>query len=247
MGRRYENPPIIEVLCEYRFEPSGPWDLTVPGLVYEKVQGAFPGKRLVKAVEASISTGPEAIRQEVLTTDRMQFLTQDEKALIQVGRDLLAINHLKPYPTWQHFLPLIRQGFDAYREVTNPKGIRRIGLRYINRVEIMAQPIELEEHFQFRPFVGSELPRDFGPFVVGIEIPYENSRDTLRLQLGSTPVATPNTLAAILDLDYSLARPGQVSLETVFEWVELAHRRVEEVFEACITERLRKTFEEVAE
>lgn len=244
MGRRYRNPPIIEALCEFRFEPSASWDLTIPGLIYEKTREGFPRRHQAKAFEVSVAASPGGVEQQVLTTDRVQFLREDEKALIQVGPNLLAVNHLKPYPTWQDFLPLIRQGFDAYLEVASPKGIQRVGLRYINRIEIPGQRIELEDYFEFRPFVGPKLPQDFGSFIVGIQVPYENSRDSLRL-LANAAVETPNIFAVMLDLDYFLAQPGQVHLGNVFEWVEVAHSRVEEVFEACITDRLRETFEEV--
>lgn len=54
-------------------------------------------------------------------------------------------------------------------------------------------------------------------------------------------------LAVMLDLDYFLAKPGQVALDDLLEWVEAAHSRVEKVFEACITDRLRQMFEEVPE
>lgn len=245
MGRRYKNPPIVEALCEFRFQPGIPWDLAIPGLVYEKIRENFPKRRQKKAFEVSVEVGPAGVEQKLLTTERMQFLREDERALIQVGRDLLAVNHLKPYPTWQEFLPLIRQGFDAYREVAKPKGIQRIGLRYINRIEIPGQRIELEDYFEFRPFIGPQLPQDFGPFIVGIQVPYEDSRDILRLQLANASVETPDTLAVMLDLDYFLAIAGEVPLDKVFEWVDVAHSRVEEAFEACITNRLRQMFEEV--
>ena len=45
MGRRYKNPPIVEALCEFEFISSQPWDLTIPGLIYEKVKDEFPDKR----------------------------------------------------------------------------------------------------------------------------------------------------------------------------------------------------------
>ena len=247
MGRRYNNPPIIEALCELRFEPSLPWDLAIPGLVYERVRDDFRKRRQVRALETSVSASTEGVEQQVRTTDRMQFLREDERALIQVGPDLLAVNHLKPYPTWQEFLPLIQRGFDAYCDAAAPKGVHRIGLRYINRIDIPGQSIELEDYFEFRPFVGSELAQDFGPFIVGIQVPYEDSRDTLRLQLANARVETPDTVGITLDLDYFLSRPGEVSLDDVFEWVDMAHCRVEEVFEACITDHLRQMFEEVRE
>jgi uncharacterized protein (TIGR04255 family) len=247
MGRRYNNPPIIEALCELRFEPSLPWDLAIPGLLYEKVQDDFPKRRQVRAFETSVSASPEGVEQQVRTADRMQFLREDERALIQVGPDLLAVNHLKPYPTWQEFLPLVQKGFSAYREAANPKAIRRIGLRYINRIEIPGPSVDMEDYFLFYPFVGPNLPQEHGPFIVGIQIPYEGARDVLRLQLANASAETPDVVPVMLDLDYFLTKPGEVPLAAISEWLEIAHNHVEEAFEACITDRLRQMFEEVRE
>ncbi|MDP3047380.1 MAG: TIGR04255 family protein [Chloroflexota bacterium] len=245
MGRRYQKPPVIEALCEFQFEPSTPWDLTIPGLVYERIKGQFPKKRPAKALEVSVAAGPDGVRQSVLTTDRMQFLQADGNALVQVAQDLLVVNQLKPYPTWREFLPLIRQGFDAYEQVVDPKGVRRVSLRYINRVEIPVSPLELADYFEFLPLVGPRLPQDFGNFMVGVEFGYEGSRDTLRLQMVSALGKAPDAHAVMLDLDYFLAQPGRTTLASVFEWVGRAHDRIEEVFEACIKDRLRTMFMEV--
>ncbi len=247
MGRKYKNPPIVEALCEFQFEPNSPWDLAMLGLIYEKVQDTFPKRRQAKQLTVSISAGPEGIEQQVQTTDRMQFLREDEKALIQVGPHFMAVNHLKPYPSWQEFLPLIKRGLRAYCDVASPKSIHRVGLRYINRIEVADQHIELEDYFEFRPFVGPNLPQDFGPFIVGIQVPYEGFRDILKLELTNAGAEMPNAVAMILDFDYFLVKPGEVVLDDVFEWLDIAHNRVEEAFEACITDRLRQMFEEVTE
>ncbi|MFQ5795288.1 MAG: TIGR04255 family protein [Candidatus Bipolaricaulia bacterium] len=245
MGRKYRNPPIIEVICEFRFDPSSPWDLAIPGLVYQELQNEFPKRRQAKQFEVGLRSRAEGVEQEVRTADRMQFLREDEKALIQVDQNLLAVNHLKPYPTWKGFLPLIRRGFEMYCEVAKPTGIQRIGLRYINRIEFPGPGVELEDYFSFYPFLGPKLPRDHGAFIVGVDIPYEDSRDSLRLQSVNVNSEQPETIAILLDLDYSLQQPNGVELETVFQWVDNAHARVEEVFEGCITDKLRELFEEV--
>jgi uncharacterized protein (TIGR04255 family) len=175
----------------------------------------------------------------------MQFLQADGNALVQVAQDLLVVNQLKPYPTWREFLPLIRQGFNAYQQVANPKGLHKVGLRYINRVQIPGSNIELEDYFEFLPRIGPRLPQDFGNFMAVVEFPYEGARDVLRLQMANAPSQSVDQAAVILDLDYFLAQPGHILLPSVFEWVEQAHDRVEEVFEACITNRLRTLFAEV--
>jgi len=242
--KRYNNPPVNEALCEFQFE-SDSWDLAVPGLIYKQVEDTFPKRRSAKVVSLSLSPQKEGIEQQVQTEERVRFLRDDEKALIQVGRCFLAINHLKPYSSWHEFLGLIEQGLTAYREIAAPKRIWRVGLRYINRIEIREKPIELEDYFHFRPFVGPELVQDIDAFICGIQVPFEGSRDTLRLQLTSTTTKDPNITAAILDLDYFLVKPGAVALDKVLEWLNVAHQRVLECFEASIAEGLKETFEEV--
>ncbi len=242
MNRKYQNPPIVEALCEFQFEPCLPWDLTVPGLVYEKVQNEFPKKRLAKTFAIGVEIGPERVQQQLLTTDRMQFLQEDEKTLIQIDQNLLVINRLKPYPTWEAFQPQVRTGFEAYRTVADPKGIQRMGLRYINQISLPGPPPKIEDYFEFRPFVGPNLPQAFGAFAVAIQIPYEEARDVLRLQLTRAVVEMSDTLSVTLDLNYEMAQPDRVPLDDVFAWLDTAHRHVEAVFEASITERLRETF-----
>lgn len=247
MGRRYKNPPIVEALCEFQFEPDSPWDLVIPGLIYEEVRDTFPKRRQARVLDLSILAGPEEVEQQVRTMDRMQFLREDEKALIQVGPHFLSVNHLELYPSWEEFLPLIKMGLKAYRDVAGPKNMHRIGLQYINRIEFAGQRIDLADYFEFRPFIGPNLPQEHGPFRVGLQVPYENSRDILKIELKSTTRTKPDTIATMLDLDYFLIKPGEVALDNVFEWVDVAHGHVEDAFEACITDRLRQIFEEVTE
>jgi len=58
MGRKYANPSIVEAVCEFRLSPDTPWDLTVPGLVYEKVRSEFPHREQRLFQEVEIAQGP---------------------------------------------------------------------------------------------------------------------------------------------------------------------------------------------
>lgn len=174
----------------------------------------------------------------------MRFSSEDEKVLIQVGTRLLSVNHLKPYSSWQNFLLLIQDSFNAYCEVAEPKSVHRFGLRYINTIEIVDQPVDLKEYFEFRPYVGDNLPQNLGPFLISVQLPFENSRDILNLRLSSLAGSSSDTTTVILDIDYFLAQPDKVDLDEVFTWVDTAHTHIEEIFEACITDQLRHIFEE---
>ena len=249
MSKKYKKSPIVEAVCEFQFKEDSSWDMAIPGLVYEKVRNNFPLRRQVARITVGISNTSDEPGPQVATVPLMQFLRKDEKSLIQVGAHLLSVSVLKPYPSWQRFLPLIKKGFNAYCDVVAPKSIQRIGLRYINQIEVPGQDIKLEDYLEFRPFVGLGLPQDFVTFALGIQVPYEEARDILSIQLTSLPVPKESTdrAAMILSFDYFLLKPEGVTLEEAFKWVEIAHKHIEDVFEACITQKLRHLFKEVTE
>ena len=243
-GQRYKNPPITEVICEFQFESEAPWDLAVPGLIYEKVKQSFPKRRQRSIYEVSVETSRQGAQQQLKSINRAQFLVENEKALVEVGQvneSLISIHHFKPYPSWEEYFPLIKIGFDAYK-IVNPIKVRRIGLRYINRIELPFQKVALKDYFNFRPYVGKELPKGIGSFIVGITIPLENYRDQLKLQLNSTTSKNKDIMACILDLDYFSVQSEKISIKTVLNWVEVAHDHTEEIFEGCITDKLREIF-----
>ncbi len=244
MSKKYTSPPIIEALCEFQFVPSQPWDFTIPGLLYERIKDRFPEKQQQMSFGIGFEPKEGGLEQKVELSQRIQFLRPDRTALVQVGPDLLTINHLKPYPTWDRFRPLVLENLRIYQEISNPKGFKRIGLRYINKMEIPGKSIELAEYFNFYPFIPSDLPQVHGAFSIRVEVPYEEGRDRLLMTLGSTISEKPDTLSCILDLDYVMATPEKVSLEQATNWVETAHTIVEEAFEACITDKCRNLFEE---
>jgi uncharacterized protein (TIGR04255 family) len=249
MSKKYKNPPLIEALCEFYFAPETSQDFdSIINLLYEKIQTGFP-KRYRLQLQASQITidnaGIPEITEQLLPLVRFQ--SSSERVLIQVGQNLLTVNHLKPYTSWEEFLPSVEMGFDAYREVVKPKTIHRIALRYINRIEITSDRIQLEDYFEFRPFIGQKLLQDLAAFTLGIQIPHEGARDILHIQLTSIDSGTPNTVAIILDLTYSLVRPEDITLDNMSEWLINAHSHIEDAFEACIADQLRNQFEEVKE
>ncbi len=249
MGRKYRNPPIIEVVCEFRLTPDTKWDLTIPGMIYEKISNDFPNKEQHLAQDFEITRGPQGLQQLTRTSERVWFLTGDRLTFIQLGTHYLAVNRLAPYPSWEGFKPSIESAFNALTSTVDEiKGIQRIGLRYINRISIPVETIKLEDYFEYYPYLGQNLPQNLQNFSVQCLLPFFDGRDSCKVQLamalGLYQTSQQDKPGILLDLDYFLAKPQTVSTDHALEWVETAHQRVEEIFEGCITDRSRELFEE---
>lgn len=245
MGRKYANPPVIEAVCDFRLTPDTMWDLTIPGLVYEKLKEQFPHREQRIIQEVEITTGPEGLQQHIRHSERIMLFSEDRRMFVQLGPHLLAVNSLRPYPTWAGFKPKIEEAFRSLSLTVEIKGLQRIGLRYINRIEIPGSS-KLEDYFQFYLFLGPQLPKDMTSFIAGGEFAYANGRDRCKVQLTApVPSSFPEHVALTLDIDYFLAQERGIETQEAMDWVEEAHGRVEEVFEGCISDRLRELFQEV--
>lgn len=243
MRKKYKNPPVVEAVCEFRLTQDTAWDMTIPGLIYERVRDEFSEREQRMVSEMELTQGAEGIQQHIRTSERVVLSTRDKKMLIQLGARLLVINVLKPYPSWQEYKPRVQRAWNCLLDTVDVKGIERIGLRYINLIKVRSSDAELSDFFQFYPFVGDKLPQRMASFIMGVEFPFEDDRDRCRVQLAPLPASAGDT-TFLLDIDYFLNRSRDVAVENALEWVEMAHDRVEDIFEGCVTDHLRAVFEE---
>lgn len=61
----------------FTFIPAEPWDLTIPGLVYDRLRSRFSLKQAFKFLESEAVVEEYEVRQEFRMTDRMRFLIQE--------------------------------------------------------------------------------------------------------------------------------------------------------------------------
>ena len=246
MSRKYKNPPLIEAICEFRFQPGMSWDKSFPARVQEHLQATFPKHREETVLQSTFTNVPHEkqldyqLKSNVIT----RLLRADETASVLIDADRIAISHLKPYSGWEAFLPLIQDVLRVYQEVASPKGLHRVGLRYINLIEVPSKQLALAECLKFLPQLEWPTPLTVESFLVGLQVFFADKRDILTMQLSSGASEQPDGSAFVLDLDYGLGQSGSVPLNAVGEWLDEAHLRVEDAFENCIRDTLRTLFDE---
>lgn len=239
MSPRYKRPPVVEVMCEFRFAP-GDWDQTAIGLMFQKLPEEYKQKKQTIAVfEQSIAAAGTSV--EVNRQERVRFVRSDEAAFLQIGAHNLAVSHSKPYPGWPVFGALIQTAFSAYHDVAEPTAVHRIGLRYLNEIHFEGQQVvEPADFLEFHPHIDREIFRNYNQFGLRAEFTY-NDRDVLRAVLRAQPSSEDHAVF-VLDLDYFLAKPEAVELADQAAWIETAHDTVVDFFESAIKDSLREKF-----
>jgi uncharacterized protein (TIGR04255 family) len=167
--------------------------------------------------------------------------------MVQVGCDFLAVNYLQPYPGWEPFRQTILLALDAYAAVAQPAGLARIGLRYINRIEVpLEEPTDAVDSVDFlsaSPGVPSQWQGvPLTGFVQRIQVPFPSVQAVLTVHSGSAEANCQDCVAFLVDLDFATDLAGAMPLSHAREWLEGAHREVFGAFQACITPKAEALF-----
>lgn len=239
--RIYANPPLVEALCDIRFEPGQEWDWTIPGLLYAHLQDDYPLKEQVEHFAIKIEEG----KAQQQTNRRMRFSREDKTALVQVGEDALVVNCLRPYPTWDGFRCMVANAVEKYRAVAGPVGVSSCAVRYINKIKFPGPSAILEQYLLTYPVLPKNLPERLAGWSLALDIPDPAHSGLMRLSAGSTS-PDEGTAAFLIDLRFLATEPEGLGLDdgTLLNWIDTAHDVIEETFEASITSDARALFNE---
>jgi uncharacterized protein (TIGR04255 family) len=228
------------------FFAGSSWDDTVPGRFYDQVKDTFPERRQQEIHEAAVSFTPSGGASAGIRklAPRMRFVSTSGDRMIQLGHDLLVVNQLRPYPRFEEWAPIMERALRNYSDLCQPQSVVRVGVRYINRVEIPAGRIRMEDYFTVCPTLPQVMGDAHGAFLVRFEVSGKKAGHTVMVTFATAPEEKPDTLAFLLDL-YDIFQPDQgITIGQVQDEVKTAHDCVEAAFEGSITERLRALFEE---
>ena len=250
--RRYKTPPIEEALCELRFVPGQQWDLTIPGKLQAQLGDEYSGKpREQKALQIGMKVRegkPENLQfGEGLT--RVQLVTEDGTRMVGVGPDVVSIHMLHPYQNpmhpersgWDEFEPRISTALNAYWSVAEPRGVSRVGMRYINKIAIPERIVKVENYLKCALLEADGLPEDYSNFSSRVEYLY---KDKVRLVLSYGLLdLTPEMITILLDLDVIWEGNESVDRCEASNIAGDLRERVRAAFEAAITNKARELFD----
>jgi uncharacterized protein (TIGR04255 family) len=228
MGKHYKNAPLLEAVCEFKFQPTAKWNPAVPDLIYEKVQAQFP--------EREPMSSPDG--QEPTLGTKTKFRRADGYALLQVSPKLLAVNQLRPYPAWPQFKQTILEAYALYSEIVRPARLMRMGLRYINQIEVPGTKIEIGRFFR-------GCPEGYHKLFLNTEFPFAAEQENLVLILAHVSHSEDEFSRFYLDLDYGAFPATAMTPEAITPILERAHDRIEQIFEASLTDEIRRLFGEI--
>jgi uncharacterized protein (TIGR04255 family) len=238
----YPNPPIQETICEVHFDLAEPLSLQRIELLKGVWSAGYPEQQIVQEKSVNFHLSPEGIQtKEGNLGHRLICKTADGKRLVQLSGLFFAANQLRPYPGWEEaFRDTILERSQDLQKTIGPLKFKRVGLRYINRIDVPEVPLVWEKWFRIKlpvPKLSGSKQREFQ---MQFHQELSNSR---RFIINLATLRSPDAKVSPVILDLDLIWEGTPSelreLDQILEHVHGPHRVA---FEAYLSDKVRKLF-----
>jgi uncharacterized protein (TIGR04255 family) len=228
---KLKYPAVVEAVCEIRFSTAQSYSI-VAGAMRERVKTKFP--HLETLAPAMLMGG---IPDNLITVavPHHRFKSDHPNAMVQTGPNVLTINILPVYPSFEQFRELITFALDAYRSVAEPGPVVRAGLRYVNHIPAPAKDGRITDYLNVQVSYPDALPHPSQELSARLLFSY-GATGTLSWAVAFPARVGKGDLGALLDLDFSLAAPATLDLAQFTDWLIEAHAIIYKAFVSTVPE-----------
>lgn len=160
-----ERAPIVEGVIDIRAHATAPFEEEAVRMTLEPQLAGYSFLDSQRAFHHELQIeGEKPPRQTFrdLGFKGLRFRSADQKQIVQFNRDGFIYSRLEPYPDWNSFSDEGMRLWRIFRDLAQPVEINRIGLRFINRIEVPPDELHLDDYIKPAP----EPPRNLDlPFI----------------------------------------------------------------------------------
>lgn len=240
----YNRPPITEAVIGITF--SSPLDSSQLTAATAKLQANYPHKQDVTTVGVSVainSANPEENKANFEPRIGHRLSTDDQTQLAVLWPDAFSLSQLAPYQDWEAFIARFERDWQILKRVLGFREIKRIGVRYINRIDIPSDgdSVKHEQFLSIYPQLPS-LINVVDAYAVQTLVHLDDIDCNLTINSANVPSPVLGFISFVLDIDISSDKPPQSDAD-IIELLNRIRAKKNDVFEACITDHSRKLFQ----
>jgi uncharacterized protein (TIGR04255 family) len=237
---QYKRPPITEAVSEVRIEEPLP-QREVDNLV-GRFRPEYPFSDRIAAYGLELDMGERKARLDEQSSG-CRLASQDRADVLLVTSTHLSCSRLPPYVGWEKFRERAERSWRTWKSVTGYRKIKRIGVRYINRIDIpLTEGVEVKipDYLQVYPVAPAMTVS--GSYAMQLAGPL--GQDNCKLVVNSRLVRSPlvDHVSVVLDIDISREDDAPQRDDEVWALIERIRRHKNHIFEASVTDKARELF-----
>ena len=239
----YPKAPIVEALVDLRVQRDSeitPEQLKAAHAFFAEL---YPSIREVVGVEAQIEGGSRVSASAKQGIVGYQFISADSRKIVTAQLNGFSFSWLKPYENWESFREAACAAWNLYKQNIDVQQVSRLELRYINRLEIPEDATDLRRYLQTFPEVSSEMTHAaLSDYFMQLKIPQPDlSANSVITQAFINETDNIENIPILLDINL-FASASNLNEAEIWNRLDLLRQRKNEIFEACITEQMRREF-----
>ncbi|MDB9512341.1 TIGR04255 family protein [Kamptonema animale CS-326] len=240
LRKHYSQPPIAEAVIDVRVDLPDEVTLETLTRLHSNIEVDYPIRQ-----ELLIAHGQMVVGASVeATASQYQigsgFVSSDQKQSFQARMDGFSFIRLAPYDCWETFRDEAKRLWNIYRSVAKPKAITKLAVRYINRLDLPLPFDDFKDYLRTVPEVSPDLPEGLSGYFMQLQIPQEKLKGMLVLNEAIIPPPKSDVVSVLLDIDLFREIDIPNDEAVIWDFLEQLHNRTDQVFEACITDKMRE-------
>ena len=198
--------PIVEAALAIGATFANPVDQETLASFQGRLGGRYPNKEVRISWTGQVKVTPDAAPQFALAPGSgpagYLFKTADAKQGVQALKDGFSFSRFRPYQDWDTFSKEARDLWERFAVLTKPEKVHRIGLRYINRLELPLPFGDFKEYLLTVPEIAPELPQALASFFFRVVMPLDDLKAFGTITETTVEAeATKAVVPVILDVD----------------------------------------------
>ncbi|MBI5307980.1 MAG: TIGR04255 family protein [Planctomycetes bacterium] len=243
---RLTKSPIVEAAIEVRAQAKITWD---EPLVTEQLKTKlpdYPNTQSQREFKSTLEFGiGKKAKGDVLDMGwkGLRFESADKLHIAQFNRDSFLFSRLQPYDSWEQFCDEGLRLWQLYMNLAKPTEIQRVGLRFINRMEL-SQDEQMEDYLQILPQKPQGLDIPIGSFFHHevLNVPDYPYAINIRRTIQPPNKATDKKIGLILDIDVFTIQPFEPKIGIIGQYLAEMRWLKNKVFYGNITPKAREAF-----
>jgi len=238
MSENYQTPPIIEAVVEFRFAEPISFETIVKKA--DRIKRLYPQETQTYEFSGEFSERGWSGTQTVVG---LRLTTKNDLEIVLVNLQNYIIARLAPYVGWEEFKARVIRDYGILSESYGRRSIARIGVRYINRIDVPTTPTDVDRYLTVFPSVPSFGQTYAKGFALQSTFEYSDPRFTVTLQSATVDAPpVPGTNALLLDIDVACTVDIPTRDDQILQLLDDMRAIKNSVFEAAITDEARKLF-----
>lgn len=237
----YDRAPITEALIDISVAlRQQQQNLTDLKDIHKLVRNEYPREELRSITEGQFQIAKEPTATVTSRPLGYAFHSTDGRQVMQARTNGFTFSRLEPYDRWKHLRDEARRLWQIYKATLKPERITGVAVRYINRIVIPLQTVNLAEYLNIRPEIPDSLEAATSEFSFRMVAQQPEYGGVLIVGESSLPPPAAESLAVLLDLWAYKNISDTVSEEDLWSLLESMRRTKNLYFEAAITDKVRE-------